>query len=857
MSSWLASIGMPVAAAGATGIIMNDKMSEYLERTLGQYIDADDVEIEKSKTFSEFLNYLDIKQISAEYIKNLVMDDIDYTFTISDNTLDAEYHTIYSNERKSIYISPNCEISNNEANNENSKEMLLDLFGIINQHTIRNVTFNISKELFVNALQNILLPLSNLISLFITNAVNLTIIVEGIPDSDIASEQVNESFKYLFKSFENINKLKISGLKLNNYDEIVKCINSIKTVEEIEIIDCNSYTIYPEENPIDFYDCLIPLNPTVKKLSWINTLTNLSINRYNALIDKMFLFNCKTLKISGVRGLNIVEPDGLINFIGEIGDISAIDIDSIDINFANFINILNLNKYEKISYFARHRVLFITEVNNQHLMTALNGCSKLKEFSIKIKVPPPGGADTVANSILNEQLLLILFNLSIEKIEVEIINNFSYGFDDNEWKNILKAIGSNNFIRKLKIANLFSSETTNFNDFISQNFEINEGLVELELINNSMLNDNLIINLDIQIKLLPNLKKLIINGNANVKKYINELNELTHVSINTATINESVGFIANFNAEFNSSIFSIETHTNVKSQKELCKNSLTVLEAYNIDNNLYKVLLFCNKIYSIVIHDALRDATDRTAEVEIKSIISPFFINNKSVIEIKWKNNSLFNRAAANSLINFYLKCNKIYLNFINETPSIDELVIYNIKSNKDKKYYTVNNYGMGLWNCVNISNYLKTALSKQQYMRYLNQTYDVVTYRLRWGGIYEDDNGVLWYQNGLDIPFQKYNKIVYSSYKKIKNFIKDWGEGKAHPQYLIFNRADVNRKLGTITYDNAEDTETSLKAQKDLNASSGNLLSQKQKFSDHSINLIPAMVLQGGFDYTWTQIKF
>jgi hypothetical protein len=151
----------------------------------------------------------------------------------------------------------------------------------------------------------------------------------------------------------------------------------------------------------------------------------------------------------------------------------------------------------------------------------------------------------------------------------------------------------------------------------------------------------------------------------------------------------------------------------------------------------------------------------------------------------------------------------------------------------------------------------LKNAFSKQQYMRYLNQTYDIVTYRLRWGGIYEDDNGDLWYQNGLDVPVQRYNKIVYNAYKKLENFVNDWREGKAHPPYLIFNRADVNRKLGIITYDNAADTEISQKTQKDLNAASGNALSQKRKFSDHSVNLLPAMVLQGGFDYAWTQVKF
>jgi hypothetical protein len=856
MAALLSSFLGPVATAGVTGYALSDKISEYLERTLGKYIDVGDSEIEKSKTFSEFLNYLDIKQISPEYLKNLITDEVDYTFTIINNSLNIEYKTSYSeDDPKNISISPTCEINNDPNNNNNTKEAFLELFEKITKNVLKNVTFKISKDMFVNAFQNILIPLSNLMSIYIASPINLNIIVDGALDSEFEfeSEQLNESFKCFFNSFKNINKLKIIGLKLNNYNEIIKCINSIKSIEEIEIIECNSLTIH-ERQP-NLYDCLIPFNPTVKKISMIDSLTNYSIYTFRAEIIKRYCFNCKTLKIKGVRELDIDQRNELINFINNIGNITEIDIHSEDIKFVNFISILNSNKYEKINYFTIFNELNVSLENNQRLMTALNGCSKLKEFSIKITTPP---ADAPANKNINEKFLLILFNLSIEKLEIEV-NGYNYGFDNENWKNILEAIGSNNFIRKLKISKLFSSDPQlNLNDFISQNFEINEGLVELELSKNLALNDTLIANLDEQIKLLPNLKKLLINNNINITRYLNELNELTHLSVNTATINERVGFIKNFNKEFNSSILS------VNSRKDLCNNSLDILEAYTIEYSVYNVLLFCNKIYSIVIHEKLEHIADNADAIDAIKVINPnyfsknnFFVNNKSLIKLNWKNNNYINMAVANSLVNFYLNCNKIYLSFINEVPSMDELVLYNIKKNKDNKYFRTDANNEKHWNYVNISNYLKNAFSKQQYMRYLNQTYDIVTYRLRWGGIYEDDNGDLWYQNGLDVPVQRYNKIVYNAYKKVQNFVNDWREGKAHPPYLIFNRADVNRKLGIITYEDPKDTEISLKTQKDLNAASGNALSQKRKFSDHSVNLLPAMVLQGGFDYAWTQVKF
>jgi len=854
MAALLTSFLGPVATAGVTGYVLSDKISEYLERTLGKYIDVGDFEIEKSKTFSEFLNYLDIKQISPEYLKNLITDEVNYTFTIINNRLlTIKYETSYSEDETNISISPTCEIDNNADNNYNTKEAFLDLFEKITKNVLKTVTFEISKDMFVNAFQNILIPLSNLMSLYIVSPINLNIIINGPLDSEIESEQLNESFKCFFKSFKNINTLKIRGLKLNNYNEIIECINSIKSIEEIEIIECNSLTI--RERQPNLYDCLFPFNPIVKKISMIDSLTNNSIYTFRAEIIKRYCFNCRTLKIKGVRGLNIAQPNELINFINNIGNITEIDIHSEDINFVNFISILNSNKYEKIGYFTIFNDLHVSLDNNQRLMTALNGCSKLNEFSIKISSPPADGA---ASRNINEKFLLILFNLSIEKLEVEV-NGYNYGFDNENWKNILEAIGSNNFIRKLKISKLFSSAAElNLNDFISQNFEINEGLIELELSHNGALNNTLIINLDEKIKLLPNLKKLLINDNNNITSYLNELSELTHLSINTARINERVGFIKNFNKEFNSSILS------VNSRKELCNNSLDILEAYKIDYSLYSSLLFCNKIYSIVIHEALAHIEDDADAIEEIKVINPnyfsknnFFVSNKSLIKLNWKNNKYVNMAVANSLVNFYLKCNKIYLSFINESPSMDELVLYNIKKNRDNKYFRTGAHNEKHWDYLNISNYLKNAFSKQQYMRYLNQTYDIVTYRLRWGGIYEDDNGDLWYQNGLDVPVQRYNKIVYNAYKKLENFVNDWREGKAHPPYLIFNRADVNRKLGIITYDNAADTEISQKTQKDLNAASGNALSQKRKFSDHSVNLLPAMVLQGGFDYAWTQVKF
>jgi hypothetical protein len=431
-------------------------------------------------------------------------------------------------------------------------------------------------------------------------------------------------------------------------------------------------------------------------------------------------------------------------------------------------------------------------------------------------------------------------------------------FTNENWSKILQAIGSNNFIKNLEIQSLFSSSSNDKNNFISDNFKINEALVELKLIDNTLLNNNLITNLDEQIKKLSNLKKLIINHNTKVTKYLNNINDITHLSINTATLDGNVEFLKIFDKEFQ--IFSIESQTNVKSiKKELCNNNLTVLEAFNIEHEQYKSLLFCNRIYSIIIHNDFSNIiSERLAEDEIMNISHNinFFITNNSLIKIEWINNDILNRASAKSIINFYLKCNKIFLNFKNsEKNFIDELILYNIKKNNDKKYY-IENFGIGKWDFDNISNYLKSASSKQQYMRYLKQTYDIVTYRLRWGGIYEDDDGVLWYQNGLDIPVQKYNKIVYNSYKKFKNFITSYVEGKSHPPFLIFNKADVNRKLGTIIYDKSEDNKRSMLAQMDLNASTGNVLSQKQKFSDHSVNLIPAIEVQGLFDYIWYQVK-
>jgi hypothetical protein len=705
-------------------------------------------------------------------------------------------------------------------------------------------------------------------SFYIINPVNLTITVNEPSERNIISEQVNANFKFFFKSFENIKILKISGLKLDNYDEIKNCIVSIKNLEEIILLNCRSIQPALTED-----DCLIPANLNVKKISLIKTLTINSINIYNRNVEINFP-KLTHLEISGVRGLTPEQPlaapapveaeaeaaaaEALQEFIIRHETVSNININSDEIDFENFITILRLNRYEKISYFAKSSSNLITAENNISLMNAFNRCSKLEAFTITI-TPHTLLEEIPEGQIQNEEtFFLILFNLSIKSLDVFYDGRYSM-FTDENWSKILQAIGSNNFIKNLKIYKLFSSSNDK-NNFISDNFKINEALVELKLIDNTLLNNNLITNLDEQIKKLSNLKKLIINDNTKVTKYLNNINDITHLSINTATLDGNVEFLKIFDKEFQ--IFSVESQTNVKSiQKELCNNNLTVLEAFNIEHEQYKSLLFCNRIYSIIIHSNFSNITsERSAGEEINAISRNinFFITNNSLIKIEWINNDILNRASAKSIINFYLKCNKIFLNFkesISEKHTIDELILYNIKKNNDKKYY-IGNFGIGKWDFDNISNYLKSASSKQQYMRYLKQTYDIVTYRLRWGGIYEDDDGVLWYQNGLDIPVQKYNKIVYNSLKKFKNFITSYVEGKSHPPFLIFNRADVNRKLGIITYDNPEDTERSKLAQMDLNASTGNVLSQKQKFSDHSVNLIPAIEVQGLFDYIWYQVK-
>jgi hypothetical protein len=629
MSSFLSSIVQPAVVTGTAAFFTNDKISEYLERTLGQYVDVDDTEIEKSKTFSEFLNYLDIQQISPEKIRSIIIDEIDYTFTITNNQLKVKYKTIYSQDERIVNISPNCEIlpdNNNDNENENkTKEVFLDLLQLLKSFTLRNITFTIDNDIFVNALQNFLLPVANLMSFYIINPVNLTITVNEPSERNIISEQVNANFKFFFKSFENIKILKISGLKLDNYDEIKNCIVSIKNLEEIILLNCRSIQPALTED-----DCLIPANLNVKKISLIKTLTINSINIYNRNVEINFP-KLTHLEISGVRGLTPEQPLAapapveaeaeaavlaLQNFIGKHDSVSEIDITSSEINFENFIEILKLDKYKKISYYAKNKANLITAENNITLMKAFNSCSNLKEFNITIHpaAAPPAAAAVAAdaaavaadaaavaadaaavaaaapddaaaaNQLKNDEtFFLILFNLSIDSLDV-FYDGKDSTFTIENWEKFLHAIGSNNFIKNLKIYDLFSSSLeTEINDFISNNFKINEALVELELIGNNMLNNNLITNLDQQVKDLSNLKKLIINDNTKVTKYLNNINDITHLSINTATLDGNVEFLKIFDKEFQ--IFSVESQTNVKSiQKELCNNNLTVLEAFNIEH---------------------------------------------------------------------------------------------------------------------------------------------------------------------------------------------------------------------------------------------------------------------------------
>jgi hypothetical protein len=129
------------------------------------------------------------------------------------------------------------------------------------------------------------------------------------------------------------------------------------------------------------------------------------------------------------------------------------------------------------------------------------------------------------------------------------------------------------------------------------------------------------------------------------------------------------------------------------------------------------------------------------------------------------------------------------------------------------------------------IMNYLEDLNIRNKYQRFLNQTNKKVVFYLN-GMLYEDENGVLWYPNGRNVPINKYYPLSY--YINFSEIISNM------PDILEFDEIDVNRSRN-INIITGED-ETISRINKDPESASYMVSNQRLKIKNNSESLFPAL---------------
>jgi hypothetical protein len=391
---------------------------------------------------------------------------------------------------------------------------------------------------------------------------------------------------------------------------------------------------------------------------------------------------------------------------------------------------------------------------------------------------------------------------------------------------ILSNIKNNTGIKYLKLFNIFDN-TYN----VSSKLEISNLLTSLELESNSI-NDSFITYLNTNLK-DKNLELLNLNNNG-ITSFI-KLN-IPNKTLRTLYINTATNFTSSF-------LRNNENYLSTSGTKELCDKLLQLenIETKTLEPTTLHNLLFCNNIVSIKINDQnffRSNATNPNSTIS-NGNDSPGFLfnkelkNNYSLREVTLGLDGAINYYQYTDSINFSLNMNKIhyFLKLNNKDENMTLIDLYNIKKT-------------GIKTMGEICEILNNENTKNKYQKFLNQTYDKVTYRLVNTGIYEDDDGVLWYQNGKNVPLVAYNGGIYH---KLFDKLRESGYSLVEDSepYMIFDRADVNRQLNKISYENEADTAMSKRLQNDRNSASKLAFGKKREYIDslsESRLLIPSL---------------
>lgn len=853
-----------VGALSSTGRTIN----QTIDTTFGANLTPDS-DVNEEVKYKDYIKYLDIEDIQQEDLIDIVKSKIN--LTISTGTSNSSTTTPLpppSPSPSGVNISyTRCRsilpLQMDYVKVSETEKVPLDYVGLstfLSKYVIQELTIEID-----GVIDKFDIYLK-LISLYVSSDTRISLLFTTTKETTYDTMSILTCIKI----FSMVKSLKIENLTLN--DDVAPLVEHMKNkINTIELINFKSNSpLYLQNLNCENVSCKNTLldfsiltgvqenNTTLSELNLTGSV--IESNKFAAMSFISKLPNLKTLTISSI--FHIVDVYTILQ--------KNVNLQTLTLN----LNIGTIGNGQ--NYFFNPQLSQQLDINN--IVNIVNSiATNLECFVLNIKVESNQTTFvantykqfiTFINALLNSQIKRLTIDSSTITTSVKLL-------EENR-----NSLNSTNLDIDILCASILGNETIehlNINSFfkycpsISSKLKINPVVTHLYLENNVLTDEFVTTGLNV-----TNLQVLNLNGNQITNCIdLSKSSNLKELYMNTA-------------------LLQVLPYTNTSAQelqqqgipplKQLYK--LQILHIRETNNEVLETLSSINNIYEIHISNRCDTSLNNYSSCHPKkstgvyefdqtsySLISFLVCKSDDVYECKYEEYVYPKQ---------YLNLNKIYtyFNILNKPDVITVSDLLHIKNNiydvrdvnkpglfgvlvqkqADFKYVALNYQ--------KICDYLNENNIKSKYQRFLNQTLQKVSYKYVGNGLYEDDNGQWWWYNGDNkVPVRKYNPNATWQKLGSKIYNKIIDAGKEYPNYIIKDKAEVNRALGIITFDNEADTKMAQQNMADKTSITGTIASQKDKFKvekerllldtiSSATLLIPNLAVNSFVDYKWTQFK-